>query len=172
MNDFWVVDIEASGLSPWSYPIEVGLFNGLEQYQALICPEGDWQHWSYKAERMHGLSRAYLQQYGCSTYQVAEELNRLVGGRTIFSDHEDWDGFWLQRLFASAGVEQHFIVESLTGLLGSGSEREFPGLVSELRGRGKFKNHRALDDARVFHQAAQLFLKKPIRVNQSSCYGI
>lgn len=160
MSDFWVVDIEASGLSPRSYPIEIGLFNGSDQYQALICPEEEWQHWSARAEGLHGLSRHYLEKHGAAARKVCADLNNLVGGCVLLSDHDDWDDFWLQRLYASTGVQQQFLVGSLMELLGQGKEEEFSTLVSELRQRGRHRSHRALDDARVFHQAARFMLQK------------
>ena len=160
MSDFWVVDIEASGLSSRSYPIEIGLFNGTDHYQTLICPEEEWQHWNARAESLHGLSRHYLEKHGSAARKVCEEINNLVGGCVLFSDHDDWDGFWLQRLYASTGVQQQFLVASLIELLGQGKQEEFSALVSELRRRGEYRSHRALDDAGVFHQAAQFMLQK------------
>lgn len=157
-----MVDIEASGLSPRSYPIEIGLFNGSGQYQAIICPEDEWLHWSDRAEALHGLSRQYLEKYGAAARKVCEEINNLVGGRVLLSDHDDWDGFWLQRLYASTGVQQNFVVDSLIEFLGLGKEAEFYALVASLRQKGKQRSHRALVDARVFHEAAQFMLQKSV----------
>ena len=42
MSDLWILDVEASGLSPISYPIEIGLVSGEQEYQTLILPDESW----------------------------------------------------------------------------------------------------------------------------------
>lgn len=156
MNDFWVLDIEASGLSPVSYPIEVGLVNDQQEYQALIVPENTWNHWSQKSGELHGLLRNELFEQGKAAVVVAKELNELLGRKAVYSDHEDWDSFWLRRLFESAGIEQAFPVLDIYELFDNHMASVFDGLKSS---EGPY-THRALDDARLNRRVAIETLKR------------
>jgi len=149
MRDFWVIDIEASGLSPISYPIEIGLLNDRQEYQALIVPEDSWYHWSPKSEDLHGISREELYEKGKAAVVVAKELNELLGTQAVYSDHEDWDSFWLGRLFESVGIRQELSVVDINSLLEIGRTGSF----DELSQYKKKYSHRALDDARVNRHA-------------------
>ena len=145
MRDLWVIDIEASGLSPISYPIEVGLVNDRREYQTLIVPEDCWDHWSQKSEELHNISRKELYEKGKAAIVVAKELNELLGNQAVYSDHEDWDSFWLRRLFETVAVKQQFSVMAINTLLDNRKTSTFDKL-------GESKNqytHRALDDARA-----------------------
>ncbi|MEZ5529851.1 MAG: exonuclease domain-containing protein [Porticoccaceae bacterium] len=152
-KEIWVVDIEASGLSPASYPIEVGVFNGRQEYQSLISPAEPWTHWSLKAEELHGISREELDKTGTSSPVVAGSLNRLLGASTVFSDHGDWDDFWLKRLFENAGIKQTFAVEDISTLLSDGQAGVFDAYLGKLRKTKEYRAHRALDDARIIYRA-------------------
>jgi len=149
----WIVDIEASGLSPASYPIEVGMVNGQREYQRLISPAPSWTHWSPKSEQLHGISRTQLNSEGISPLMVAGELNHLLGTSTVFSDHEDWDGFWLQQLFDSAGIKRTFSIADIATLLDTRQMETFAAALDKLRKNGNYRVHRALDDARAIHRA-------------------
>ena len=47
-----IIDVEASGFGPYSYPIEIGvaLDNG-DKYCTLILPAPAWTHWDEEAEK-------------------------------------------------------------------------------------------------------------------------
>ncbi|WP_461517084.1 3'-5' exonuclease [Porticoccus sp.] len=149
----WVVDIEASGLSPTSYPIEVGIVNGQREYQRLISPAQSWKHWSPKSEELHGIPRRQLYSEGTTPIEVAGELNSMLGDSTVFSDHGDWDSFWLQRLYDCVGIKQTFTLADITTLLDECQMRRFAITLDKLRKTGNYRAHRALDDARVIHSA-------------------
>lgn len=149
----WVVDIEASGLSPVSYPIEIGLVNGQREYQSLITPAPFWTHWSASSEQLHGISRQQLYSEGILPIMVAGEVNRLLGTATIISDHADWDSFWLQQLFHCAGIKPTFSIADITTLLNEHQMDTFKMAIDKLHKTGNYKVHRALDDARVIHRA-------------------
>ncbi len=149
----WVVDIEASGLSPASYPIEVGLVNGQREYQNLITPAPFWTHWSPRSEQLHGISREQLYSEGVSPIIVAGELNRVLGTATVFSDHVDWDSFWLQRLFHCAGIRPTFSIGDITTRLDDHEMEAFAATLDNLNKTSNHITHRALDDARVIHRA-------------------
>jgi hypothetical protein len=95
------IDLEASGLSAASWPIEVGW--AFEQGPAralLIKPHVTWSDdaWSLEAEGLHGVTRADLERNGQSPREVAEAVNAALGGFSVWSDAPDWAGFWLFRL--------------------------------------------------------------------------
>lgn len=163
-----VVDVEASGLSPLSYPIEVGIYGNRVQYQKLILPVKSWDHWSAKAEALHGLSRDHLLRNGKHVRDVARELNSLLGATCVYSDHADWDGFWIQRLFAAASIRQHFSVADIRDLFTTGELADyttaFEGLNRDVRRRA----HRALDDARTIHEAMACVLDRPVEEYKES----
>lgn len=158
MSDFWILDIEASGLSPVSYPIEIGLVNAEQEYQTLILPEESWVHWCLKAHELHGLSRQDLFGKGRPANEVAKELNRLLASATVYSDHEDWDSFWISRLFEAVSIEQKFHVADLNTLLGGNKTSTFVTCFDELSQASSHRAHRALNDARIIHRAAILAL--------------
>ena len=60
-----IIDVEASGFSSHSYPIEVGVIRSDgARFCRLIRPYPQWSHWDKKAEALHGLSRDHLQKWG------------------------------------------------------------------------------------------------------------
>ena len=158
MSDIWVLDIEASGLSPVSYPIEIGLVNAEQTYQTLIRPEESWEHWSLKAYELHGLSRQDLFEKGRPADVVAKELNSLLASKVVYSDHEDWDGFWISRLFEAVAIEQTFNVVDLSTLLSGHRAGTFATCFDELSLASDYRAHRALNNARLIHQAAMFAL--------------
>jgi DNA polymerase III epsilon subunit-like protein len=158
MSDLWILDIEASGLSPISYPIEIGLVNGVQEYQTLILPDESWEHWNLKSEALHGLSRQDLYEKGKSVEMVAKELNELLASKIVYSDHEDWDSFWLRRLFETVGHEQKFQVGDINTLLDSNNLNTFVTRFDALKKAKDHRAHRALNDARIIHRAAILAL--------------
>lgn len=154
MSDVWILDIEASGLSPVSYPIEIGLVNAEQEYQTLILPQESWVHWCLKAHELHGLSRQDLFDKGRPADVVAKELNRLLAFKTVYSDHEDWDSFWMSRLFEAVAIEQKFYVADLNTLLSGNKASTFVTRIDELSQASGYRAHRALNDARIIHRVA------------------
>jgi hypothetical protein len=117
------IDLEASGLGPASWPIEVGwCFDGGAPETMLIRPDGEWPHeaWDDQAARLHGLAYDGLEASGLPVGEVCAHLNLTLEGAAVYSDAPDWDGFWLYRLYAAAGVRQRFSLcdfgDLLTGL--------------------------------------------------------
>ncbi len=113
-----IIDIEASGFGVESYPIEVGVILGNgEKYCSLIQPMPHWTHWDREAERLHGISRDHLLTRGKRTLTVAKELNRLLKGRTAYSDGWVVDKPWMNALFYSAGIPMEFSLSPLELIL-------------------------------------------------------
>lgn len=109
-----ILDVEASGFGSGSYPIEVGVAMPDGALHAwLIRPLPEWTHWQDSAERIHGISRERLRDEGLDPCQVAEELNQLLLGKTVYSDGWGVDRTWLARLFHEAERIQRFKLESI-----------------------------------------------------------
>ncbi len=120
VNNFAFIDLEASGLGPASWPIEVGwCFPDGEPDAFLIQPAEDWadEAWDRQAEALHGISQDTLRKNGHRIDRVCEHLNAALSQIDVYSDAPDWDGFWLYRLFSAAGAKQGFELKDFGELL-------------------------------------------------------
>lgn len=103
MKKRFVIDIEASGLGPTSYPIEVAIvdLDSDFSWSALIQPDPDWvdDEWDEIAEEtVHGITREILEADGKRADMVANELWSSIADAELLSDAPEMDGFWLERL--------------------------------------------------------------------------
>lgn len=104
-----VIDVEASGFDPHSYPIEIGVVSSAgERYSSLIKPYPDWTHWCEEAQLIHGISRLELHHYGKPGDVVAKELNELLDGQVVYSDGWVVDKPWLIKLFDRVRMPMSF----------------------------------------------------------------
>jgi hypothetical protein len=106
-----IVDFEASGLDPVrSYPIQVAWSmpdGSIESH--YIVPESTWTYWDNLAEiEVHEISRELLQEKGKSAHWVADRMNEALADCTVYWDGDDWDAFWLRRLFDAANTTPTF----------------------------------------------------------------
>ncbi|WLD59324.1 hypothetical protein NFC81_05965 [Salinispirillum sp. LH 10-3-1] len=148
-----ILDIEASGFGRGSYPIEVGVAmpdGTVVSY--LIAPHPDWTHWSDEAERLHGLSRELLLEKGFAPRQVAEQLNVLLEGQTVYSDGWGVDSSWLALLFYYAGCRQAFQLDTLTRILADEQLAVWDKTRDDLFAAHDGRRHRAGHDARILQQ--------------------
>jgi DNA polymerase III epsilon subunit-like protein len=133
----FIIDIEASGLGPESYPIEVAIVDLDSDFYfvALIKPDQDWlgDEWDDIAEGVHNISRETLELNGRPADLVAKELWGLVASAKLYSDAPEMDGFWLDRLRRTAWPELPSLVVR-------------PAWVDGIS--GGTRRHRALEDAR------------------------
>lgn len=103
------IDIEASGLGPDSYPIELGWADTLGNGEGfLICPRDEWTHWDPVAASIHGITRDELFERGLHVVDAAEKLNDMLGFETVYCDALASDLFWVSRLFDAANIEPSF----------------------------------------------------------------
>lgn len=112
------LDIEASGLEPESYPIEIGWVSPVEGFPGesfLIRPEPDWTFWNEESGRIHNIPRQLCVEEGISVVEAAHRLNRSMAGRRVYSDVESYDSFWLDRLYRAAGVRREFLLDNTLG---------------------------------------------------------
>lgn len=162
------IDIEASGLHPDSYPIEIAwvMADGqTESYLIDPSPITRWTHWDPNAERLHGISRTKLFSYGDHPLAVAIRMSEVLRAQTLYSDAPSYDAFWLKVLWDAAEV--------LNGseLMGPAGVRNFFELSGDAAGDRKHADglsvlgriydetrasavavHRAENDARLLYE--------------------
>lgn len=148
MEPTHLIDFEASGIAPDSYPIEVAVVFPGGEYQALIRPASYWDHWSYDAQDMHGLSREQLILEGTPPLEVAQAMNRLFDGKILCSDNPA-DCFWLDVLYEAAGIDPTFEVKPIEALVGREAASE---ILKRLPVR---KGHRALQDVQALRTVVE-----------------
>ena len=145
-----IVDIEASGFGVGSYPIEVSVVLSDQSVHCfLISPEESWVHWDKDAEALHGISRKMLLEYGRPIREVADALNRLLLGQTVYSDAWSYDSSWLGKLFDAADMLQGFRLETLRVILSERQMAIWESVRLEVLDELKLKRHRASADARI-----------------------
>jgi hypothetical protein len=153
-DSLWVLDIEASGLSSNSYPIEIAISNGSLHYTALIKPSSEWTHWDQGAQQLHQIERLALLNEGQNIDSVCWRINQLLGSNTVFCDCEDWDGYWLHRLFSKSKYRPSFKLDDILSLLPSDKlQHSYQNNKQSLQSTGQFIAHRALDDAQLIQQS-------------------
>jgi len=145
-----ILDIEASGLSEQSYPIEIGFYQSdTHCFCALIKPARHWSYWSEEAETLHGLSRDIITRRGQSTREVAIELNHLLQGRTVFSDAWAVDSTWFNKLFYEAGVAPRFWLSSIETVMTEAMIDIWDETKQEVIADLCIPRHRASTDAKI-----------------------
>ncbi|SEF69679.1 3'-5' exonuclease family protein [Marinobacterium lutimaris] len=151
------IDIEASGLGPDSYPIEVAWKCDISgnKDEFLIDPasvEG-WDYWDEFAEELHGIGHHQLGSEGISAAQACERLNAELAGKTLTCDAYDFDLFWLTRLFESQQQPMLFSIQGIERLL-------TPQQCEAYRLNTRFRRHRALRDVEDELGAIRQLLKE------------
>ncbi len=148
------LDIEASGIHPESYPIEVGLvLNNGESWCSLIKPDDAWTHWDVEAEAIHGISREQLFCHGKTPKEVANELNQLIKNTTVYSDCWVLDQPWLAKLFEKAKVRQTFNLQDMMYTLNEEDYEKLYTTKQDIIAATKIERHRASNDARILQMA-------------------
>lgn len=104
----YFLDCEASSLSRVSYPVEIAWSDETGKIEShLINPflyPKDYTDWNPSSQDIHGLSRNYLSEYGEAPHLVALRLNEALGGKQVYTDAPDCDGFWVRRLFTAVDI--------------------------------------------------------------------
>lgn len=148
-----IIDLEASGFGPQSYPIEVGVvLENSDRFCTLISPEEEWTHWSDSAEALHGISRVNLVAAGKSARRVAEQLNGWLEGKTVYSDGWVVDKPWLTTLFYAAGIPMKFQVSSLELIMTESQINVWDDTKAEVIESSKIGRHRASNDAWIIQE--------------------
>ncbi len=142
------IDVEASGLGPQSWPIEVGwVFSTGDARSVLIRPADNWSMtaWEKSAEALHGITPPTLVTSGREPLDVALILNAALGGAVVYSDAPDYDSFWLFRLYDAAGVKPNYRLNDLGDLLRPLWDRQ-PRELVDLASEEAPHTHRAAAD--------------------------
>jgi hypothetical protein len=112
-------DCEASGLD--GVPIEIGWAFADTQTGAitseghLVRPPPDWpveESWDSAAEALHGITLDQLRGLGCSVWEIAQRMNRVLAGRELFSDGP-LDEVWLTRILDEARLDPAFTIRRM-----------------------------------------------------------
>lgn len=145
-----IIDFEASGFGKGSYPIEVG-FSGRhgEGWCSLIRPEDDWEHWDQGAAQLHHIPREILVERGKSSSFVAEQLNSLLDGHTVYTDGWGQDYVWMARLYDAARTVPRFKLADLREIISEEQQAQWHNTKDSVLKELCIARHRASSDARV-----------------------
>jgi hypothetical protein len=91
---------------------------------------------------------------------VAVELNRLLEGRTVFSDAWSVDNPWIISLFAAARVKRAFSVSALEMLLSEEQIALWPEMRDAVVSELGLTRHRASNDAWIIQETFARTLAK------------
>lgn len=149
-----VIDVEASGFGPGSYPIEVGYVLPDGQPRCtLVRPAQGWVHWDAGAARLHGITRDLIERHGRPPAEVARMLNQDLAGSQVYTDNWAHDYAWLAVLFDSAGLSPAFRLRHLRELLDERQAAGWDMACASVRRQLQVQRHRASNDARILQQA-------------------
>jgi len=149
----FIMDIEASGLGPQGYPIEIGV--ALEpgaKFCSLLLPREDWTYWDSDAEKMHRIPRDILETYGSPLAEVAINLNTLLENRTIYSDGWVVDKGWLSQLYYAVAMPQQFTLSSLEMILSTAQMTLWDETKAQVIEDLGMMRHRASTDALIIQE--------------------
>lgn len=156
----YIIDIESTGFSNESYPIEIGVV--LEQgvkYCTLIKPPSDWTFWDEEAEKVHRIPRDILDAYGAPIEEVADKLNELLENKTLYSDGWVVDKPWLIKLFHRAGRDMKFYVSPLEMILSDKQMEKWHETKDRIISELHLMRHRASYDAWIIQETYKQTLK-------------
>ena len=145
-----ILDIEASGFGKGRYPIEIGVAaEDVKSYSWLVYPESDWTHWRPEAAELHKISRDELYKDGLKPAFIAETLNELFEGQTLYSDGWGFDSGWLSLLYYVARKTMLFRLETLPRILSEHQLEQWDEVKADLRAKHGWVHHRAEQDAKL-----------------------
>ncbi len=148
-----IIDVEASGFGPNSYPIEIGLaLDDGKKYCTLVLPAPEWTHWDEEAEKVHRIPRDILEDYGKPATFVANELNRILKGKTVYTDGWVVDKPWLIKLFDECKIEPEFYTSSLEMILSEDQMNQWHDTKTKILEEAGQRRHRASFDAYIVQQ--------------------
>lgn len=148
-----IIDVEASGFGPGSYPIEIGIAmpNG-STHCYLIKPLPEWTHWDTAHQSVHQIPRDILLTHGRSVETVAMAVNELVKGQVIYSDRWGMITTWVSQLFYAARIPQMFVIESLHSLIDDHQADRWDNLHQHVQDEMELTRHRASSDALILQK--------------------
>jgi len=147
-----IVDCEASGLHPESYPIQVAWIdvNTKETDTFYIKPHDTWLHWDYNAEDIHNIPRELLKDIGLPVSEAAQRFLDATNDKDcmVYSDAPNFESFWLGRLLHTANALFETGAIQVTYVLELLETRQQKREMSRIMG-SQDRPHDALDDCRM-----------------------
>ncbi|PWG61472.1 hypothetical protein [Sediminicurvatus halobius] len=152
------IDVEASGIAPDSYPVEVAWSKPDGSVtDCLIAPVDYWTHWDANAEAIHGIPRELAVREGESVERVTLRLNAALGQVGVaYSDASALDGWWLDVLFEAAGLLPEFRVAPAIEVFPDTTLAALEGYKEAAYQRIGGQRHRAETDVRALLEAYRL----------------
>lgn len=148
-----IIDIEASGFGPHSFPIEIGVVKSNKtRYCSLVIPIPSWTHWSQSAQKVHGITLSMLAEYGNPIGTVCDELNGFLQGESVFSDAWSHDSRWLNTLFSAAKRQPSFKMRALEHIMQEDQFAHWDANKAHIVQQSKLTRHRASSDALIIQQ--------------------
>ena len=127
-----VIDVEASGLDPQSYPIEIAWQDSEDDAKFdsfLIVPHPSWVHWDmYAEQKIHRISRRMLADEGILPMEACVRLNQALQDQRVFSDAVNFDQTWITTLYQVVGRSPAFELFSIQDTLPEGGDRQYQNL--------------------------------------------
>jgi hypothetical protein len=117
-----ILDIEASGLHPTSFPIEIAWTGwAVTTKSFLIKPDASWaiEDWDDVAEDIHHISLADILRDGVDAKTIVNALLTDAAGKTVISDGVSFDQHWLDLLFDTSEQSKTIKLQDSTAWLGS-----------------------------------------------------
>lgn len=151
-------DIEASGLSLASYPIEIAwsLRDGSIRSRLIRTHENWGDYWDPAAEALHQISPEMLRAEGFLVADVALEMNRDLSGETVYFDGGDYDHCWLGQVFKAARIDRSFKFGDFETLLATvgivDSSRRAAAEALARQDMGDLPLHRAANDVKFLQR--------------------
>jgi len=156
-----ILDLEASGFDPDSYPIEVGIcLPSGKRVSSLIYPAESWVSWDEMAESVHHISNETLLSSGKPILKVAESLNKLLTHHTVYAEAWIVERSWVEMLFKEAGIEMSFRLKNLESIISDQQKEIWDSVNAEVVEKNHLKRHRASIDAWIIQQTFNETAKK------------
>ena len=154
MEKIITLDIEASGLSVDSYPIEIGVvLTDNSSWCHLIKPAENWHHWSQEAQELHKITRDNLIKHGKDIRAIAESLNDLLKDKIVYSDCWVLDDKWLRKLYAEARLTPSFRLRDIMHILKEDDFIDWEATKLTIAKELNIERHRATNDARILQES-------------------
>lgn len=113
----WVIDITASSYNSNSYPVEIGLTDGHNEFSTRITPLPNWNEWDSTFKPTTFPRREEFVDTGCSAKVTAKSLNDVLNSKSVYCDDIHWDSLWISRLFDDSNIEMQFKLCDIADLL-------------------------------------------------------
>lgn len=158
------IDIEASGLSEDSFPLEIGwTIDGEHVESFLIKPDNTWNlnSWSSNAHVLHNISLKDVMDFGHNANIITQKMNSDLNGFVLLSDSVSHDIRWTNMLFDAAGINRKFKIVSIDKFLKKVGLSDKEIFESFNYGRGVCPpNNTVIDDAKFLYFSTSHALKK------------